>query len=174
MLTCCCSVYQSCLILLQPHAVARQAPLSMGFCRQEYWSGLPFPTPGDLPNPEIKPASPVLPVLPAESLLAEPPGKPRSFLCTHKKKMHVQSCLTLCDPPWTVACQAAVSMEISRQEYWRGLSFPSPGGRPDPGIEPSLPHDRQMLYHLSHQASQKIERRAPNSTTFIQVMLFFH
>ena len=150
MLTCCCSVYQSCLILLQPHAVARQAPLSMGFCRQEYWSGLPFPTPGDLPNPEIKPASPVLPVLPAESLLAEPPGKPRSFLCTHKKKMHVQSCLTLCDPPWTVACQAAVSMEISRQEYWRGLSFPTPRDLSDPGIKPASPaspHCKQILYY---------------------------
>ena len=40
--------------------VARQAPLSMGFPRQEYWSGLPFPTPEDLPNPEIKPVSPAL------------------------------------------------------------------------------------------------------------------
>ena len=37
--------------------VAHQAPLSMGFSRQEYWSGLPFPAPGDLPNPEIKPVS---------------------------------------------------------------------------------------------------------------------
>ena len=40
--------------------VARQAPLSMGFSRQQYWSGLPFPTPGDLPNPGIEPASPAL------------------------------------------------------------------------------------------------------------------
>ena len=40
--------------------VARQAPLSMGFFRQEYWSGLPFPSPGDLPNPGIKPGSPAL------------------------------------------------------------------------------------------------------------------
>ena len=43
-----------------PWTVALQAPLSMGFSRQEYWSGLPFPTPGNLPNPGIKPASPVL------------------------------------------------------------------------------------------------------------------
>ena len=43
-----------------PWTVARQAPLSMGFARQEYWSGLPFPDPGDLPNPEIELASPVL------------------------------------------------------------------------------------------------------------------
>ena len=54
-------------------AVAHQAPLSMGFPRQEYWSGLPFPPPGDLPDPGIEPGSPALQT---ESLLTEPPGKP--------------------------------------------------------------------------------------------------
>ena len=44
-----------------------------------------------------------------------------------------QSCLTLCDP-WTVAHQAPLSMEFSRQEYWSGEPFPSPGHLPDPGI----------------------------------------
>ena len=48
--------------------VARQAPLSMGFSKQEYWSGLPFPSPGDLPDPGIKPQSPALR---ADSLLTE-------------------------------------------------------------------------------------------------------
>ena len=43
-----------------PWTVAYQAPLSMGFSRQEYWSGLPFPSPGDLPNPGIEPRSPAL------------------------------------------------------------------------------------------------------------------
>ena len=52
--------------------VALQAPLSMGFSRQEYWSGLPFPSPGDLPNPGIKPGSPALQ---ADALSSEPPGK---------------------------------------------------------------------------------------------------
>ena len=49
---------------LQPHGlyVAFQAPLSMGFPRQEYWSGLPFPSPGDLPDPGIEPMSPALQV----------------------------------------------------------------------------------------------------------------
>ena len=42
-----------------PWTVAHQAPLSMGFSRQEYWSGLPFPSPGDLPNPGMEPVSPV-------------------------------------------------------------------------------------------------------------------
>ena len=59
-----------------PWAVACQAPLSMRFSRQEYWSGLPCPPPGDLPNPGIEPRSPTLQ---ADSLLSEPPGKPNSF-----------------------------------------------------------------------------------------------
>ena len=52
--------------------VARQAPLSMGVSRQEYWSGLPFPSSGDLPDPGIETGSPALQ---ADSLLSEPPGK---------------------------------------------------------------------------------------------------
>ena len=58
-----------------PWTVAHQAPLSMGFSRQEYWSGLPFPSPGDLPNPGIEPWSPALQM---DSLPSEPPGKPIS------------------------------------------------------------------------------------------------
>ena len=50
----------SCDPLSQARLVACQASLSMGFSRQEYWSGLPFPSPGDLPNPGIKPGSPTL------------------------------------------------------------------------------------------------------------------
>ena len=53
--------------------VAHQAPLSMGFSRQEYWSGVPFPSPGHLPDPGIKPRSPALQ---ADVLTSEPPGKP--------------------------------------------------------------------------------------------------
>ena len=56
--------------------VALQAPLSMGFSRQEYWSGLPGPPPGDLPDPGIEPKSPTSPALQVDSLLAEPLGKP--------------------------------------------------------------------------------------------------
>ena len=52
--------------------VAYRGPPSMGFSRQEYWSGLPFPSPGDRPNPGIKPGSPILQ---ADSLSTEPPGK---------------------------------------------------------------------------------------------------
>ena len=55
-----------------PWTVAHQAPPSMGFSRQVYWSGLPFPSPGDLPNPGIKPRSPAFQ---ADALTSEPPGK---------------------------------------------------------------------------------------------------
>ena len=64
----------SCVQLcVTPWTVAHPVLLSMGFSRQEYWSGLPCPLPGDLPNPGIEPRSPVLQV---DSLPAEPPGKP--------------------------------------------------------------------------------------------------
>ena len=61
---------QSCPTLMTPWTVAGQAPLSMGFSRQEYWSGLPFPPPGDVPSP-------------GELLATEPPGKPTGLVgCT--------------------------------------------------------------------------------------------
>ena len=56
-----------------PWIVACQAPMSIEFSRQEYWSGLPFPSPGDLPNPGTEPRSPALQ---AASLPSEPRGKP--------------------------------------------------------------------------------------------------
>ena len=56
--------------------VAHQAPLSKGFSRQEYWSGLPFPSLGDLPNPGIKPTSPASPALASGLFTSVPPGKP--------------------------------------------------------------------------------------------------
>ena len=64
----CGLVAKLCLTSATPLTVAQQAPQSIGFSRQEYWSGLPFPFPGDLPNPGIKPRSPALQ---ANSLLTE-------------------------------------------------------------------------------------------------------
>ena len=90
--------------------VAHQAPLSMGFSRQEYWSGFPFPSPGDLPDPGIEPRSPVLQ---ADALTSEPPGKPSTtgipmlkhlvppftdLLAAATAAKSLQSCPTLCDP----------------------------------------------------------------------------
>ena len=62
-------------LFVTPWTVAHQAPPSMEFSRQEYWSGLPFPSPGDLPDPGIKPGSPAFQ---ADALLSEPLGKPIS------------------------------------------------------------------------------------------------
>ena len=67
-------------------------------------------------------------------------------------------CLTL-GTPWTVACQAPLSMGFSRQEYWSGLPFPSPGDLPNPGIKPKSLVFRQILYQLSYKGSHIAIRR---------------
>ena len=85
----CVLVAESCLLLETPRTIVRQAPLSMGFSRQECWSGLPFPSAGDLPHPGIEPRSPALQ---ADSLPSELPGKPlramRSILCLKEGKVN--------------------------------------------------------------------------------------
>ena len=67
-----------------PWTVAHQAPPSMGFSRQEYWRGLPFPSPGDLPNPGIEPGSPALQT---DTLISEPPGKSYISIKLRKKPL---------------------------------------------------------------------------------------
>ena len=76
-------VAKSCPTLVIPWTVACQAPLSMGFSRWEYWNGLPFPSPEDLPNPGIKPGSPALQ---ADSLLTELWGKPLGHRLAGKRR----------------------------------------------------------------------------------------
>ena len=73
-----------------PWTVAHQAPPSMGFSRKEYWSGLPFPPPGDLPNPGIELRSPALQ---AEALTSEPPGKPsiKQWELTQRKPLEYKT-----------------------------------------------------------------------------------
>ena len=80
--TCACAAMSD---SVTPWTVALQAPLSMGFSRQEFWSGLPCAPPEDLPNPRIKPASPLSPPLAG------------GFFITAAAKS-LQSCPTLCDP----------------------------------------------------------------------------
>ena len=70
---CMLSCFSRVRLFATPWTVAHQAPLSRGFSRQDHWSGLPCPPPGDLPDPGIEPVSPVAPALQAESLLLEPP-----------------------------------------------------------------------------------------------------
>ena len=83
-------VAQSCLTLCEPWTVAYQAPPSMGFSRQEYWSGVPFPSPGDLPDSGIKPGSPAFQ---AYALTSEPPGKPLRY--THSLAYQTRCKVTL-------------------------------------------------------------------------------
>ena len=70
-------------------------------------------------------------------------------VCVLSHFSHVQLFETL----GTVACQGPPSMGFSRQEYWCELPCPPPGDLPDPGVEPTSPHFRRILYHLSHQGS---------------------
>ena len=76
-------------LFVSPWTVACQAPPSMGFSRQEYWSGVLFPFPGDLPDPGIEPRSPTLQV---DSLLSEPPGNPWcKYRCNRKPPKNFQN-----------------------------------------------------------------------------------
>ena len=69
---------------MTPWTIVRRASLSMGFARQEYWSGLPFPSPGDLPDPGIELMSPILA---GGFFTTEPPGKPLDITLNGKKKI---------------------------------------------------------------------------------------
>ena len=119
---------------------SHQVPLSIGLSRQEYWSGLPFPPPGNLPDPGIEPAS-----------LTSPTGAGGFFttvtcawslIVFHSLRHHrLYPSRFLC--PWG----------FFKQKYWSGLPCPPPGDLPNPGIKPGLPHCRQILYCLSNQGS---------------------
>ena len=101
------------LLLLVSHSqlfatlwtVAHQAPLSMGFSRQEYWSGLPCPPPQDLPNPGTEPMSPTWQ---ADSLSLSHLGSPKGITAVQKKEM-------LCTVPG----------ELNRPKFWKGREFQS-------------------------------------------------
>ena len=113
--------------------VALQASLSVGYSMQEYWSGLPFPSAGDLRDPGIKSGSPVLQ---EDSLPTEPAGSYHVMNFFILRVKVLQSCLTV--TAWTVARQAPLSVEFPRQEYWSQLPFAPPGIFPTPGSNPCL------------------------------------
>ena len=73
-----------------PGTVAYQASPSMGFSREEYWSGLPFPSPGDLPDPGIEPRSPALE---ADALTSKPPGKKKTKQVPDKPLLYAMALL---------------------------------------------------------------------------------
>ena len=101
-------------------SVVCQSPLYMRFSRQEYWSGLPFSSPGDLPNSGIKPRLFCVLHRQVGSLPLAQLGK----LCI-KNVCQLLSCVQLFTIPWTIDHQAPLSVKFSWQEYWSGLPFPS-------------------------------------------------
>ena len=117
--------------------VGHRAPLSTGFSRQEYWSGLPCPPPGSLPNPGIKPVSPAFQM---DSLSVSHQGGPGKSYSDLVAKL----CLTIWDP--TVAHQAphgisqASILERVAISFFKGSSQ---------RLNPGLLHCRQILYQLS-------------------------
>ena len=135
----------SCVRLLAtPWTAAYQAPLSMGFSRQEYWSGLPLPCPYYTANMNHSTAAKSLQSCPTlcDSTDGSPPGSPVpgilqartlqwvaiSFSSAWKWKVKVKSRsrVRLFATPWTAAHQAPPSMGFFRQEYWSGVPLPSP------------------------------------------------
>ena len=112
----------------------------------------------------VRAGSPV----PRKTIPAPPESMQRRFTWPHdnflSKQAQVKSLsrVGLFATPWTVARQAPLSMGFSRQEYWSGLPFPSPGDLPNPGIEPGSPALRQTLYPLSHQGSPQSKPNHPS------------
>ena len=99
-----------------------QVPLSVGFSKQEYWSGLSCPPPGDLPNPRTKPMPLTSPALASRLFTTRATWEDPMLLL-------LLSCFSrvwLVETPWTAAYQAPLSMGFSRQEYWSGLPLASP------------------------------------------------
>ena len=97
---------------MTPWTIAHRAPLSMGFPRQEYWSGLPFPSQGDLPDPGMEPGSPALA---GGFFTAEPPGKP-ALSHTYKliiDKYLVLFCILSSKPTMGVTLTAHLSLHTS-------------------------------------------------------------
>ena len=108
-------VAKSCPTLASPWGGSNPGSSVHGFSRQDYWSGLLLPPTGDLLIPGTEPSSPALA---GGFFPIEPPGKPT--YCGF-------SCVRLFATLWTEAPQGPLSMGFSRQEYWSGLPFPSPG-----------------------------------------------
>ena len=125
-----------------PWTIAHQASLSMGFSRQEFWSGLPFSSPGDLPNPRIEPASPALQV--------------DSFLLSH---VRLPARELICKWKWKSLTPAWLFENPRNSPGWNtGVGSHSllQGIFPTQTLNPGLQHYRWILYQMSHQESPRI------------------
>ena len=119
-------VLQSCPMLCDPWTVAYQAPLSMGFSRQEYCSGLLCPPPGDLPDPGIEPVSLTSHILAGRFFITSATWEAHACFLLLLLLLSRFSRVQLCATPSMAAHQAPPSLGFSRQEHWSGLPFPSP------------------------------------------------
>ena len=130
---------KSCPALANPWTVACQAPLSMEFSRQEYWRELPFPSPGELPDPGTELKSPALR---ADALLTKLQGKLQS-----------ESCLVVSNSLWPHGL-----WNIPGQKTGVGSLSLLQGIFPTQELNPGIPHCRQILYQPSHEGSPKMWR----------------
>ena len=140
-----CEVAQLCPILCNPMDCRPPGSSIHAFSRQEYWSGLPFLSPGDLPNPGIKPRSPALQ---ADALRSAT----RESLFIPKVKVKSLSRVWLFATPSPVAYQASWSMGFSSREYWSGLPFPYPGDLPDQGLNLGHLYCRQVAKSVKYKS----------------------
>ena len=141
-------------LIATPWTVAYQAPLSTGFPRQEYWSGLPFPSPGDLSCPGIEPESPALQ---ADSLQTELSGnliklvfQKSDLILSLSESEVIQSCPTFCNP---MDCSLPGSSVhgIFQARILERLPFPSPGDVPDPGLRPAVLNSMRLLHRVARE-----------------------
>ena len=114
------SLLQSCLCAT-PWTVTRQTPLSMRFPRQEYWSGLPGPPPGDLPGRGMEPVSFMSPALAGGFSPASGSWEAPLRLCVCMCLLSRFCCVRHFATLWAVAHQVLLSMGFCRREYWSGL-----------------------------------------------------
>ena len=131
---------------LRPHGLLPSRFLCPWFSRQEYWNGLSFPSPVHLSDPGVEPTSPVSLALSGGFFTTKAAGKSSRSMGVCSVTLVVSSSLW---PHGLVDCQAPLSMEFSRQEFWSGLPFPPPRDHPNSRIKPSSPTMQRILYHLA-------------------------
>ena len=172
---CVLSCFSCDLLIVTLWTVACQPPLSMGFSRQKYWSGLPCLPPGDLPDPKIKLESPVSPVLAGRFFTIEPPRKSPIDMRMIKSKDSAHQKVKACLPqttPFSAPCvpnhpeipsQLQPGSQVPnthsfthRGSFWSGLAYHPPGDLSNPGTEPASPAASLLQVDtlpLSHQGN---------------------
>ena len=142
---CMLSLFSRVQLFVMPWTAIRQAPLSMGFSRQEYWIGLPCSPPGVLLDPGIKPESLMSPALADRFFTPRATwGTTCCVLC-----LVTQSCPTLCDPVDSSPPGSSVHGVSPGKNTGVGRRALLHGIFPTQGSNPGLPHCGQILYHLT-------------------------